>query len=94
MAKSSSISGTAKAIELMHLRREVKTALELAIVTLAPLEVIDRLGLAAGLLEAMSELPLDSAPAVALGPKLVSRAKSALAAWGRWEKDHTRKALA
>lgn len=49
-------------MDLSHLRRESRTALELAIVELAPSDLIDRLAVVAGLLEALVELPADSAP--------------------------------
>ena len=77
-----------KQVELSHLRREVKTALELAIVALAPTELVDGLAASAGLLEALSELPLDSPPSSALLPAVMGRAKSGLEAWRSWEKAH------
>ena len=79
------------AMDLSHLRREARTALELAIVALAPSELIDRLAVVAGLLEAMSELPSDSPPALALLPKTVERARSALVSWHDWEGKHFHK---
>jgi len=81
-------------LELRHLRREVKTALELALVALAPSELIDRLGVAAGLLDAVNDLPSDSAPVAALIPSLVDRARSALGVWREWEDKHVQKAFA
>jgi hypothetical protein len=48
-------------MDFSHLRREARTALELAIVALAPSALVDRLATAAGLLEALVELPKDSA---------------------------------
>ena len=71
-------------MDLRHLRRESRTALELAIVELAPNDLIDRLAVAAGLLEALAELPADSAPSIALGPSTVDRARVALEAWRVW----------
>lgn len=59
-------------------------ALELAIVELAPNDLIDSLAVAAGLLEALVALPPDSAPAITLGPATVERARKALAAWHGW----------
>jgi hypothetical protein len=79
-------------LDLSHLRREARTALELAIVELAPTEMIDRLALATGLLEALAELPPDSAPAIALGPSTADRARVGLAMWREWSS--TRKRLA
>jgi hypothetical protein len=71
-------------LDLSHLRREARTALELAIVELAPNDLIDRLALATGLLEALAELPAESAPATALGPTAADRARVALALWREW----------
>lgn len=71
-------------LDLRHLRRETRTALELAIVELAPNDLIDSLAVTAGLLEALVALPPDSAPAITLGPATVDRARKALAAWHAW----------
>jgi len=79
-------------LDLSHLRREARTALELAIVELAPNDLIDRLGVATGLLEALAELPADSVPAIALGPPTADRARVALKMWRDWSV--TRKKLA
>ena len=69
---------------LSHLRREVRTALELAVVALAPSELIERLAAAAGLLEALIELPANSPPALALVPGLVERTQASLDDWQIW----------
>jgi hypothetical protein len=66
----------------------VRTALELSVVTLAPNELVDRLAAAAGLLEALSELPTDSAPVIALVPNIVDRTEKALSDWQRWRQEH------
>jgi hypothetical protein len=79
-------------LDLSHLRREARTALELAIVELAPNDLIDRLALVTGVLEALAELPANSAPAVALGPPTADRARVALKMWRDWS--ITRKKLA
>jgi hypothetical protein len=71
-------------LDLSHLRREARTALELAILELAPSDMIDRLALVTGLLEALAELPADSAPAIALGPATADRARVALKLWREW----------
>jgi len=71
-------------MDLSHLRRESRTALELAIVELAPADMIDRLAVVTGLLEALIELPADSAPAFTLGPATADRARVALKAWQVW----------
>jgi len=77
-------------LDLSHLRREARTALELAIVELAPNELIDRLAVVTGLLEALAELPSDSDPALALGPPTEHRARAALAAWHDWAEGRRR----
>jgi hypothetical protein len=79
-------------LDLSHLRREARTALELAIVELAPSDLVDRLALATGLLEALEELPANSAPAIALGIPTADRARIALKLWRDWSS--TRKKLA
>jgi hypothetical protein len=83
---------TTTRLDLSHLRREARTALELAIVELAPTDLIERLALVTGLLEALSELPAESAPAIALGPSTADRARIALELWRDWS--ITRKRLA
>lgn len=80
-------------LDLNHLRRETRTALELAVVALAPSELVDRLAAAAGLLEALVELPTDSAPVVALVPRVQSRAKIALDDWYKWQKEALEKKI-
>ena len=75
-------------LDLSHLRRDARTALELAVVALAPGELVDRLAVSAGLLEALVELPTDSAPVIALVPKLVTRTRSALDDWQKWHHEH------
>lgn len=73
------------ALDLSHLRRETRTALELAVVASAPQDLIDRLAWAAGLLEAIVELPSNSPPVLALVPKLTKRAKGTLEQWSGWQ---------
>jgi hypothetical protein len=75
-------------LDLSHLRREARTALELAIVALAPVELTDRLAVAAGMLEALTEVPEVGAPAQALLGATVDRARGALQAWHDWERSH------
>jgi hypothetical protein len=75
-------------LDLSHLRRETRTALELGVVALAPTELVDRLATVAGLLEALVELPVNSAPVMALVPTVVTRAKSALDDWRNWQREH------
>ena len=80
-------------MDLSHLRRESRTALELAVVAMAPSELVDRLAATAGLLEALVELPTDSAPVIALVPKLVTRTRRALEDWRRWHHEHLEKKI-
>jgi len=75
-------------LDLSHLRREARTALELAIVALAPDALLEALATSAGMLEAVSELPADSSPVVALMPRLVERAKRTLSQWSAWHAEH------
>jgi len=72
-------------MDLSHLRREARTALELAVIALAPPGIIDELACSAGLLEALVELPSNSPPVMALVPKLVKRTREALDAWQDWQ---------
>ena len=71
-------------LDYSHLRRETRTALELAILELAPTELIEGLALVTGLLEALAELPTDSPPTIALGPPTVERAQLTLEKWREW----------
>ncbi|HEX2879663.1 MAG TPA: hypothetical protein VHO25_08995 [Polyangiaceae bacterium] len=75
-------------MDLSHLRRDSRTALELAVVAMAPSDLVDRLATSAGLLEALVEFPRDSPPALALVPKLVTRTRSALEDWQKWHHEH------
>lgn len=75
-------------LDLSHLRRESRTALELAVVTMAPSHLVDRLATSAGLLEALVELPANSAPVLALVPNLVTRTRSVLEDWQKWHHEH------
>lgn len=75
-------------IDLSHLRRESRTALELAVVAMAPSDLVDRLATAAGLLEALVELPTDSAPVLAVVPRVTTRARRALEEWRQWHHEH------
>jgi hypothetical protein len=80
-------------LDISHSRREVRTALELAVVTLAPAELVDRLAAAAGLLEALGELPTDSAPVIALVPSVEIRTKKALDDWQKWQAEYLEKKM-
>ncbi|HTT20431.1 MAG TPA: hypothetical protein VMG82_15885 [Candidatus Sulfotelmatobacter sp.] len=75
--------------ELRHLRPEVRTALELAIVALAPASLVDQLAVVAGLLEALETLPSGSARVATFAVDLTRRAHQSLAAWGEWRDKRT-----
>lgn len=85
---------TASQMELRHLCRDVKTALELAIVALSPSEIVESLAMSAGFLGALDELPLDSPAVAALLPGVDRRAHAALDAWAAWRDKHLRKVSA
>ena len=80
-------------MDLSHLRRETRSALELAVVALASTEVVDRLATVAGLLDALVELPKNSAPVVALVPRVTVLARGALADWQAWQHEHLEKRM-
>jgi hypothetical protein len=78
--------------DLARLLRETRTGLELAIVALAPNDLIDRLAVATGLLQTLAELPEDSPPALALLPTTIERANASLDAWRSWNAARVRRA--
>jgi hypothetical protein len=80
-------------MDLSHLRRQSRTALELAVVAMAPTDLVDRLAAAAGLLEALLELPADSAPVVAAVPRVITRTRGALEEWQKWGHEHLEKRM-
>ena len=83
-----------KQMELRHLAREVKTGLELALAALAPSDLVDRLAVAAGLFDAITDMALDETATVPLVVRTIERANQALEAWHRWRKEHPAKAIA
>jgi hypothetical protein len=89
--RAAAVENAQTSLDLSHLRRETRTALELAVVALAPSDLIERLASAAGLLEAITELPSNSAPVLTLAPQLSKRAKSVLEDWKVWEMEHLSK---
>jgi hypothetical protein len=91
--QSTEVESSGSQMDLSHLRRESRTALELAVVAMAPSDLVDRLATAAGLLEALVELPTDSAPVIALVPKVVTRTRRALEDWQQWHRDHLEKKI-
>jgi len=78
-----------KQTEIRHLLRTVKTSLELAIVGLAPSDLLNRLGRVAGLLDAVSQLPTDEGPAQALTAGLIADGVAAVDAWDKWHRSRT-----
>jgi hypothetical protein len=72
-------------MDMSHLRREARTALELAVVALVPEDLLNRLAASAGLLEAITELPANSPPLVVLVPKVLAKAEEALKEWRKWQ---------
>lgn len=75
-------------MDVRHLRREARTALELAVVGLAPSSITDRLALAAGLFEALAEFPSDSPPVAATLRRAMTTARAALEDWTAWRSQH------
>jgi hypothetical protein len=71
-------------LDRRHLRREMRTAVELAIAALAPTALVDQLAAVAGILEALDELPTDAAPVRAMTASIVTRAHASLEAWRAW----------
>jgi hypothetical protein len=72
--------------EIRHLLRAVKTALELAVVSRVPIDLLNCLARPAGLLEAVAQLPSDAPSVEALIPSLMDEARSALERWERWNR--------
>jgi hypothetical protein len=66
---------------LADLQRCLRDALDLAIAGNAPMTLLDKLGAASGLVEALAELPRH-----ALIPAVVGRAHRALSAWHEWQR--------
>jgi hypothetical protein len=77
------------ASEMRHLLRTVKTSLELAIMARAPHDLVNRLARVSGLLEALSQLPIDEGPARDLTPTALADALSAIELWRVWERART-----
>jgi len=81
-------------MHLTHLARDVTTALELAIAAFAPSELVDRLALAAGYLDAFQALDSEATALQPLITRTTERADLALSIWRQWEKDHPPRASA
>jgi hypothetical protein len=75
-------------MQLRHLGRETSTALELALVRMAPNPLIESLSSVAGLLTALEALPLDTESLRVWAEQANERAERALAEWRRWEEQH------
>jgi hypothetical protein len=75
-------------LEVTHLTREIKTALELAIAAFAPNEVIDNLAIVAGLLDALDSLALDQND-TPLFVSTLDRGNFALIGWNKWRSIHS-----
>ncbi len=86
LPKTSEIHSADTLKELGHLHQEARAALDLAVVALAPSQLIDRLAGAVGLLESLADLPVDSPPVVAMVPKALARATKSLDDWRVWHK--------
>ena len=75
-------------MHLRHLAREVSTAVELALVRLAPNPLIEELAAVAGLLGALQELPLDTEALGVWATEAAERATKGLERWRAWEEQH------
>ena len=78
-----------KQSEVRHLLRTVKTSLELAIVARAPADLLNRLGRVSGLLDAVSQLPLEGGPGQAMTARLIADGLAAVDAWQKWQHGRT-----
>ena len=78
-----------KQSEMRQLLRTLKTSLELAIVGRAPTDLLNRLGRVAGLLDAVSHLPIDEGPAQAMAAGLVTDGLAAIDTWQKWQRART-----
>jgi hypothetical protein len=79
------------ALSLSQLRREVRTALELAIAALAPTPLVDELATSAGLLEALAQFPHDASPVVANSARVTQASERALEKWQQWQSTEPRR---
>lgn len=78
-----------KQSEVRHLLRTLKTSLELAIVARAPADLLNRLGRVSGLLDAVSQLPIDEGSAQAMTAGLIADGMAAVDAWQKWQYGRT-----
>jgi hypothetical protein len=75
-------------MQLRHLARETSSALELALVRMAPNALIEELAAVAGLLGALQELPLDTESLRVWATQVAGRATQSLERWNAWEERH------
>jgi hypothetical protein len=78
--------GVDKHTEIRHLLRTLKTALELAIVARAPVDLLDRLARPAALLEAAGQLPPDVGAVETLLPGWLADGRAAIDRWDHWSR--------
>ena len=82
-------SRTMTKADMAGLRRKICDALELAIAAGAPWDIIQPLGTATGLLEALADVPRHEFVVT-----IMQNARQALNAWGVWDAKDRRKAKA
>lgn len=77
---------TTSSTAALRMIEETRDALELAIVAGAPSELVDRLALVSGLLDAIADLSGDSPQLRTLASTTLERGRTALAAWRTWQR--------
>ena len=75
-------------MQLRHLAREISSAVELALVRMAPNPLIEELAAVAGLLGALQELPLDTEALRVWASQAIARAAQSMERWRAWEERH------
>lgn len=75
--------------EMAKLRRKIREVLELAIAAHAPWAIIEPLGTASGMLEALADVPRHEFVVA-----VIAQAHKALKAWGVWDAKNRPKATA
>lgn len=86
--KASEINSADTLKDMGRLHQEARAALDLAVVALAPSQMVDRLAAAVGLLESLAELPADSPPVIARVPKTLTDARRSLDDWHVWHRQY------
>jgi cellulose biosynthesis protein BcsQ len=79
--------------ELGQPRQEARVALDLAVVALAPSQLVERLATAVGLLESLGDLLSDSPPVAAMVTDTMARTRRSLDDWRAWHKQHLAKRI-